>query len=168
MEYHKSSPDNGLLILYTTYFWIKYPFSRYAEKESSGDNSKTGGGLLQSVTKLFSSQGAASAVAEEDRELLTAYEDLIVDSLENLFCKGTTAEELNLITGAVNQNRINHEVLAAARKQKISSFLMKLLCGCAFANFTLSYRLKMWYRSVWLPGIRMRSGLWMIWTFDMI
>lgn len=142
MEYHKSSPDNGLLILYTTYFWIKYPFSRYSEKESSGDNSKAGGGLLQSVTKLFSSQGAASAVAEEDRELLTAYEDLIVDSLENLFCKGATAEELNLITGAVNQNRINHEALAAARKQKISSFLMKLLCGCAFANFTLSYRLK--------------------------
>lgn len=142
MEYHKSSPDNGLLILYTTYFWMKYPFARYSAREITEGDGKKGTSLLQSVTNLLTPQGAALKVGEEDRELLTAYEDLIVDSLENLFCKGATAEELDFITAAVNENRINDAVLAAAGKQKVSSFLMKLLCGCAFANFVLSDRLK--------------------------
>ncbi len=142
MAHHKSSPDNGLLILYTVYFWICYPEARYRPDMAQSGGEKTG--ILQSVSRLFSAgnSGPAYAVKDSDRDLLRAYEDLIIDSLENLFTGQIDAKDLALIMDAVNQNRVSERARELARKQSVSSFLMKLLCGCAFANFTLSVRLK--------------------------
>ncbi len=144
MTHHKSSPDNGLLILYTAYFWVKYPDARFREESVRTGGEKSGGTLLQSMTKLFGTGNRSMifTVVEEDRKLLTAYEDLIVDSLENLFSKGIAQAELNMITDAINRDKVTDEVRAMARKQRFSPFLMRLLCGCAFGNFTLSLRLK--------------------------
>lgn len=144
MTHHKSSPDNGLLILYTAYFWVKYPDARFREESVRAGSEKPGGTLLQSMTKLFGtgSRNMIFPVEEGDRELLTDYEDLVVYSLENLFSKGIASAELNMITDAINHDNVTDEVRAAARKQRFSPFLMKLLCGCAFGNFTLSARLK--------------------------
>ena len=142
MGHHKSSPDNGLLILYTIYFWMCYPDSRYRPDAALQGREKTG--ILQSMSRLFAQGGSGPLyqVRESDRALLKAYEDLIVDSLENLFTGRTEEKDLALMTNAVNHDQMTEQVRERAGRQNVSNFLMKLLCGCAFANFTLSLRLK--------------------------
>ena len=64
------------------------------------------------------------------------------DYVCNEVSKGIAQAELNMITDAINRDKVTDEVRAMARKQRFSPFLMRLLCGCAFGNFTLSLRLK--------------------------
>lgn len=135
MEDQKSQYDNGLLILYAAYFWMKYPHVMREERTAEG------GGLLKQITNFLGGK-KEGILDEEDQKRMKSYEDIIVDSLYNLFSKSIPAEELEKVKKAVDRESLPAEVRDIAARQTVSQFLLKLLGGCAFVNFTLSKRLE--------------------------
>lgn len=117
--YQKGEYDNGRLILFAVYFYIKY----------------------RSIKGV---QVSADAVLMEDREMLRQYEDTIIGSIENLYSKGLSKGECGLITSYINEAGnlpVPREVSQISASHTLSEFLIILLGGSAFLNFKLSVRL---------------------------
>lgn len=115
MDLHGGGFDNGLLVLYASYFWVKYPDGKEAE---------------------------TVVLDKEDESLMSRYENEILSSLENMFNKQMKASDLQLLIDGVKQEQVTPEMKKIASENAANNFLILLLGGAAFMNFRLSGKLK--------------------------
>ncbi|MCI8800009.1 MAG: DUF4132 domain-containing protein [Lachnospiraceae bacterium] len=143
LEYQKSKLDNGKVLVLTTYFRMKYRNLKLVEKGTEEKN----GGILAGVSKIL---GGKSSEKEEvvqidtkDMELLKQYEDILVSSICNLYKKQMPRLELDEITNAVNNDRVDGRILKMAHANlPVDRFMLCILGGTAFVNYKQSVRLK--------------------------
>ncbi|MDE6625419.1 MAG: DUF4132 domain-containing protein [Lachnospiraceae bacterium] len=139
MDYTVTGQDKARLMLYVAYFYLKYPAGDGAGI-SSGSTQKEQG-FLGKVKKLFGSrEDRGISVLEEDGKLLESYEELILGSLSSLLgsCAQNTPESMKRLAAELRKEKVSGEVLARYWGAPYDKEMMKLLGGCAFANFSLS------------------------------
>lgn len=142
LEYQKSRLDNGKVLILTTYFRMKYRNLKLVEK---GTEEKAG--ILAGVSRIL---GGKSGEKEEviqiearDMQLLKQYEDILVNSIHNLYRNQMPRLELDEITNAVNNDRVDGRILKmAAANLPVERFMLCILGGTAFVNYKQSARLK--------------------------
>lgn len=143
MDYTTPEQGNTRLILYTTYFYVKYPVKEVLDAIREQDKSS---GLFNKVKKLFGGkeQGKGFAILEEDKELMNRYEETILCALCKLVgkCAQNTPDAMERVAAALRTDTPSKELIRNYRNLPYSSFMLKLLGGCAFANFVLSNRLR--------------------------
>ena len=140
VEYQKNSLENGKVMLLTAYFLLKYP--RAEPEERAGRQ----GGLLAGVGRLLGQNGNKennSRLDEEDAALMKQLEDILVNSLPNVYNNQMPLLEMREIVGAVNNDKIDARILKlAGRGLQVKRFMLSILGGPSFVNYALSKRLK--------------------------
>lgn len=143
IDYTTSKQGNARLMLYTTYFYLKYPVREVLDVLKEREKTS---GLFGKVKKLFSGKQNEKnfAILEEDQELMNRYEETILCALGALIekCAPNTQDAMEKVAAELRADSPSLEVIHNYRNLPYSSFMMKLLGGCAFANFTLSNRLR--------------------------
>ena len=118
--YQKNELENAKVILMTTYFFLKYPKAEPEEERGKGWQE----GFLAGVGRLFGQGGGKSGdggeaksggggcrVEEQDAPLMKEYEDLLVNSLHQLYGGQMAQLEMNEIVNAVNQDKVDARIL---------------------------------------------------------
>ena len=104
--YQKNKYSNGKLILLMTYFRMKYRNVKLVEK---GAEEKTGG-ILAGVSRILSGKGSEKEeviqIEKRDMELLKLYEDILVNSIHNLYKNQMPRLEVDEIINAVNRDAV--------------------------------------------------------------
>lgn len=114
LEYQKEEAANGRIMLLAAYFFAKYPNAKPDE-----------------VTEI----------EPQDAENLTLYEDIMKNSLEDFNFKNATWQKLKKI--ADDTKAIDERVLGLKAKDNgVEPFILRIVGGAAFINFSLSKCLK--------------------------
>ena len=114
MEYRTGTASNGMLILLTAYFYVKYPI---VEKEMELDG--------------------------EDAALMKRYEDLVTGSIPKMYLGNLPKQDMDKIMAAVTQARLSRSILDLAEGHgNIDRFWLCMLVCTAFVNHGLSLILK--------------------------
>lgn len=137
----KNGNGNGKLILLAVYFLLKYPEVKLQAARISGRS----GGLLAGVGRLLGGKtqevSDGSGLDAQDEAMMRLYEDILVNSLENLYTNHPA--QVKEIREAVNADKVDEKILKAAKNgAAVDRFMLRLLGGMAFVNFALSARLK--------------------------
>lgn len=139
MEYTVDGQENARLMLYTAYFYLKYPA---ADKEGAPAEGKSKApGFLGKVKKIFGSRKESEhSVLENDAKLLEQYEELILGSLGTMLlpCVQNTPESIAKLTAGLRADAVPTEIFAGFRGMPYDKDKMRLFGGCAFANYPLS------------------------------
>ncbi len=114
LEYRTGEAENGLLVLFTAYFLLKYP-------------------------KL--EPGAEIRLEEADLALMKSYEDALMGAIPKIF-PGLSKKDEEEILNAAGQDRMDGSILNRIPTAGVDSFWLCLAAGAAFVNFALSPRLK--------------------------
>lgn len=153
-SYARKNPQNLIeamkygankLLLFTCYFFMKYPDSAKSAKE---------------LPKRLIEQG--------DKEFLNAYEELILSSIETSF-EGMENNEKRELIESIKNNSFHDKMKLMARNaminhSKMDDALAGFLSGCAFVNLELSPVLK---TVVWLCIFNnVNSALQAMWNMD--
>ena len=136
LEYQHETPA-GELFLLAVYFLVKYPDVKTPAAE--GEERKDG--ILAGLAKMFAPQdgGSGRAINAEDTQWMEQYEDIIINSMPNLFSKGMNRQTLDRIAEALRADTLDGEILALAKANGPGNrYLLRLLGGTAFANAALS------------------------------
>ncbi|MCM1178833.1 MAG: DUF4132 domain-containing protein [Clostridium sp.] len=143
LEYTTPKQGNTRLFLYAAYFYLKYPIRQVLDTLRETEPSA---GILGKVKKLFGGRQQAGlfVIAEEDRELMNRYEETILGGLGTLVgqCAQNTPDAIGRVAAELRKDSPSLKLIRDYRNLPYSSFMMKLLGGCAFANFVLSNRLR--------------------------
>jgi len=134
LGYQYKTPE-GELVLLTLYFYREYPDVRpeAAVKEKEG--------ILAGLSKVLGQHktGTTVKLSDQDKQLMKRYEDLLTNSIGNLFRGRQNGQTLTALTDAVRYDRLDESILAAVKKGGVAdAYLMRFLGGTAFANFALS------------------------------
>ena len=141
--------DSDKLVLFTCYFFMKYPDNTDSKKE---------------LPKRFTEQGLDCVDMEQnDRELLREYEELMLSSIESSFKNMDDNEKKELIE-SIRNNSFSDEMKSKIKQNKMDDGLAGFLGGCAFVNLGLSPILK---TVVWLCLFsNAKNALQEIWNID--
>ncbi len=142
IEYQKNDLDNGKVVLITAYFLIKYE-NRKLQEQTKEENK----GFLAGVGKLLGLKGGQTGLSitmdKEDEPLMKQLEDIIIDSIHNLYQKQLPQNILQEITEALRNDKVDSRILQlAGNNHAYSDFLLMLLGGMAYLNYPLSDKLK--------------------------
>lgn len=143
LEYQKSKLDNGKVLVLAAYFRMKYRNLKLVEK---GAEEKTGG-ILAGVSRILSGKGSEKEeviqIEKRDMELLKLYEDILVNSIHNLYKNQMPRLEVDEIINAVNRDAVDGRILKmACTNLPVDRFMLCILGGTAFVNYKQSTRLK--------------------------
>lgn len=141
IDYQYETPQ-GKLFLCAVYFYMKYPGVRFQTRKTDEKS-----GILAGIAKAFEQRkGGAQDIVEMEpanTQLMQQYEDIIINSIPNLFGKRLAEPALRVIVDAVRKNTMDEGVLSVARSGgPTARYLLRLLGGTAFINFALSPRLR--------------------------
>lgn len=143
IDYTTSGQGNTRLMLYTTYFYLKYPVREVLDALKGQEKAP---GLFGRVKRLLGGKQdeKESLVSEEDRELMKRYEETIFGALGEMLgaCAQNTPDAMERAVAELRKDTPSAEVLRNYHNLPYNSFMMKLLGGCAFANYPLSNRLR--------------------------
>ncbi len=110
MEYRTGTSPNGILVLMTTYFYTKYPTVKEGMK-----------------------------LEGEDAALMKRYENLVVESIPQIYAGKLSAQDAKEIMAAVTEDRVDEHILSLADGHgNISNLMLVILGGTAFVNHGLS------------------------------
>ncbi len=163
--YQKNDAENGKLVLLAVYFVVKYGdvhvSGENGKKEEIADGKENGEGekaerpvrrnlgFIDGIGKFFRKKEEARQpealvdIDAGDMPLMAQYEELILNSLDNLYENQMDASSLQKLMDAVRKNRMTEDIFRlAASKRNVSDFLFLLLGGMAYLNFLLSVKLK--------------------------
>ncbi len=163
--YQKNDAENGKLVLLAVYFVVKYGdvhvSGENGKKEEIADGKENGEGekadrpvrrnlgFIDGIGKFFRKKEevrqpeALVDIDAGDMPLMAQYEELILNSLDNLYENQMDASSLQKLMDAVRKNRMTEDIFRlAASKRNVSDFLFLLLGGMAYLNFLLSVKLK--------------------------
>ncbi len=143
LEYDREKYDNGRLLLYAAYFYVKYG-TGHSEKKGRGDGEK--GAVLQSLVQWFTKDRQEEHIVEEaDQPYMNRYVDAIATSMEDLFQKQIsrqTAEEMEAYMRQDKDRPAPPQLVQAAGGLQLDTYLLRLLAGAAFLNEELSASLR--------------------------
>lgn len=135
LDYEKNKNANGKLIILAAYFFAKYPDI----KEKTG----IAAGIGKFLGANENNNPAGIHFDEQDLALMKKYEDIAISGLGNMYKNQVSQLVIDEITNAINRNGINERILKLAdTNTSIDSFMLKLIGGTSFINYTLSNRLK--------------------------
>ncbi len=121
---YRGQYSNGKILLLTLYFFL-----RYGEDKLSG---------------LTAGQEARTLLDQGDRELMEDYEELILSSLGMIMKPDASKEPaVQGILERIRQGGLSREELTGIRGRAVDEDILKLLGGCAYANYMLSERLRL-------------------------
>ena len=113
---YKGQYSNGRILLLTLYFYLR------CGKEDLA--------------------AGAEILNDRDRELLKAYEDMLVEPLGMIISPDASKEQqICDIQNQIRQGGLTPDKLQGVRDRAVSEYMCKLLGGCAYINYMLSERL---------------------------
>ena len=135
IDYQYKTPA-GEMFLAAAYFYVKYPKARFRLEE------KDKKGLLAGIVKVFEQRGGVGTETEMDPEdvaLLRRCEDVLVNSVRNLFHNKLSDSVYKEIVAALRSDRMDEELFKSVRKYgPVDAYLLRILGGTAYVNFALS------------------------------
>ncbi|MBD5459965.1 MAG: DUF4132 domain-containing protein [Lachnospiraceae bacterium] len=139
--YQRNKNENGRLILLMTYFLLKYPEAK--PMKAAGRQ----GGLLAGMGRLLGQKTERTEAGIEfdaqDGALMKRYEDILVNSIGNLYTNNPAQSVIKELQNAINNDKVDERVLKTAKAgAAVDRFMLRILGGTAFVNFALSDRLK--------------------------
>ncbi len=136
IDYQYKTPE-GEVFLTAAYFYAKYPKARFQLEEKDKK-----GGLLAGIVKVFEQRGGVGTEVEmsaEDVALLRRCEDILVNSVENLFNNKLPEPVYKEVAAALRSDGMDEGILASVRKYgPVDGYLLRVLGGTAYVNFALS------------------------------
>lgn len=153
LEYCKGNSATARLLIYTVYFWKKYP-ADFLKKNPSKQSAPEKSGFLGTITKFFGVKSAASeqetaakeadvtGFGAQDALLLKQYEDILVHNIGALFSNTLPKETVENLQKAVREGRVSAQLCEQVKKATLNENLLDILGGCAYLNYMLSPVLK--------------------------
>lgn len=131
--YKNGQSENGKLILYTLYFFLKYSNHDLGilEKESE-----------IGIIKLLDKKKIESLLSKEDQELMQEYEECMCRQVNDMLNQGLLSEEIQKIAEGLHQKDLSEETEKLVKRHTVVFQVVKQATGLAFVNFALSNCLK--------------------------
>lgn len=151
LECQKNATMRSRLLLLAAYFAAKYPNVEpagiSAAGSEAGDRPGKKEGLLAGVGRFLGKKPADTdsgiALEEQDALMLKEYEDIIVDNLHLIYYNDQSVPAAwKEIRDAVNSDRVDSRIMKLAEAKSTHSYMLHLLGGMSYMNFSLSTRLR--------------------------
>lgn len=143
IAWQRNKSGNAKLILLSLYFLLKYPEVKPQAARAAGRS----GGFLAGVGRLLGQKAEEAAAGiqfdAQDEAIMRLYEDILVNSIENLYTNHPAQAVIKEIRSAIDEDKVDDRILKTAKNgAAVDRFMLRILGGTAFVNFALSARLK--------------------------